>query len=97
MLTTWSGEERAAQHFGPRADLRIENGNDVQRDEQRRHEYAHRPFVRGQLDVEIRQAKQPDECRERRRGADERRVSDLDGLHADEKRVEEDAAGQAAR
>jgi hypothetical protein len=90
-------EERAAQDLGPCADFRIEHGDDVERDEQRRHEDAHRALVGGQLDVEVSEAEQPDERRERRRRPDERGVPGLHRAHADQKGMREDAARQERR
>ena len=91
------GEERALQERRTRAGDRVERRNQVEHDHQRRDEHAHRALVGRQLDVEIRQAEQPDERRERRRRADERRVADVHGLHADEERVREHAAAEDGR
>ena len=64
---------------------------------QRRDEHAHRALVGRQLDVEIREAEQPHERRDRGRRADERRVADVHRLHADEERVREHAAAEDRR
>jgi hypothetical protein len=77
-----------------KADLRIEDRDHAQRDEQRRDEDAHGALVSGELDVEVGEPEQPDERRYRGGRADERRVPDLDRLHADEERVGENASGQ---
>ena len=86
----WSSGGRGLA-TGSSAGIRYE------RDDERRHEHAHRPLVGRQLDVEIRQAEQPDERRERRRRADERRVPDVHRLHADEERVGENSAAEDRR
>ena len=87
-------EERALQERRTRACHRVERRNQVERDHQRRNEHAHRALVGGELDVEVRQTEQPHERRQRRRRADERRVADVHGLHADEERVREQAAAE---
>ena len=69
----------------------------VERDQQERDEHAHRALVGRQLDVEVGEAEQPHERRQRRRRADQRRVPDLHRLHADEERVREDAAAEERR
>ena len=55
----------------------IERRDEVERGQQTRDEHAHRALVGRQLDVEIREAEQPDERGDRRRRADQRRVPGL--------------------
>ena len=90
-------EERALEERRTRAGHGVERRNQIERDDEGRHEHAHRPFVGRQLDVEIREAEQPDERRERGGRADERRVADVHRLHADEKRVREHTAAEDGR
>ena len=95
--STWTVNKRAAQQRRSRLDFRIQRRQHRQERQQRADEHAHRALVGGQLDVEIREAQQPDERGDRRRRADQRRVARLHRLHADEEGVRDDARGEQRR
>ena len=82
---------------GRGVDVGIQRREDREHGEQGRDEDAHRALVGRQLDVEIGEPEQPDERRDGRGRADERRIAGLHRLHPDEKRVREDAGGEQRR
>ena len=74
----------------------MQHRNQLQPDDDRQDEDAHRPLVGRQLEIQVRQRQQPDEGRHRARQVRKRHVPHFHRLHADDEGVDERTRTAAA-